>query len=133
MIIGTIIQQSTEMLDYQVDFSSFFEGSDDYIANATVTVEGSTASASDYYGYASGRASIPLYATAAFIPPSADIVLDDFNGYSSITIESDPTPYTVKFFLYGGKDGDKAKVTVRITTRLNRVKEEEIKIKIKDI
>jgi hypothetical protein len=35
--------------------------------------------------------------------------------------------------MYGGSNGDKLKVTIRIRTKYNRIKEEELKVKIKEI
>jgi hypothetical protein len=112
------------MLDYQVDFSSFLED-DDYIVKAEVFTTG----LGDVKFL---DPNFPLYTTVPFIQPKEDIVIDDGSDDYMVII-GDPRPKNVKFFMYGGSNGDKLKVTVRISTKYNRIKEEELKVKIKEI
>jgi hypothetical protein len=124
MILGTVIQQPNEMLDYQIDFSGFLED-DDYIVKAEVFATGV-----DGLGFLDPN--YPLYTTVPFIQPKEDMVIDDGSDDYMVII-GDPRPKNVKFFMYGGSNGDKLKVTIRIRTKYNRIKEEELKVKIKEI
>lgn len=91
-ILGRFTKQSQEILDYDVDFTDWFEG----------------------------RTSSPSTFTVSY---------DD-----GITVVSSArTGNVVKVVLSGGTNGEKYKITVRLTTTDNLVKEADFIVRIKDV
>lgn len=92
-VIGAAVQQPGEVLDYDIDYTEFFDGEADVIASVTETV------------------------TPAGTLNANALVADD---------------HTVKVWLQGGADGEEYLVTIRATTGAGRVKENEIRVRIRE-
>jgi hypothetical protein len=91
-LLGRFTKQSTETLDYDVDFTDWFEGRTSTPVSFTVTAE------------------------------------------AGITVVSSArSGNVVKVVLSGGTNGGKYKITVRLTTSDNLVKEADFTVRIKDV
>ena len=93
-VLGAAVQQPNEVLDYDIDYTEFFDGEADVIASVATVVE-----------------------------PSGTL-----NANGSVASDT-----VVKLWLQGGADGDEYFVTIRTTTSAGRVKEDELRVRIREI
>ena len=91
-ILGKFSKQSSEVLDYDVDFTDWFSNRTDTPASFTATAETGIA-----------------------------------------VVSSARSGNVVKTILSGGTNGTKYKVTIRMTTSANLVKEADFTVTVKDV
>jgi len=102
----TFEKQPSEVLDYDIDMSEWFEdiGSDD-IESVTVTVDGTG------------------IAPSLVLGPDAFPIFDILGSSST----------SFKVWVGGGVDGQSYKITAKVVTAAGREKETDFKIKVKEL
>jgi hypothetical protein len=93
-VLGAAVQQPFEVLDYDIDYTDFFDGENDVISAVTEIVTGPDATLDAQANVANGN--------------------------------------TVKVWIQGGTDGAEYLVTIRATTAAGRIKEDEIRVRIRE-
>lgn len=99
----TFYKQPSEIKDYDIDSTDYFEGIDDEWASAAITFDNVT------------------------VPP-LEIGPGSLGDYDLIGTPAQ----VVKIWIGGGLDGERYKVTAVLTSTAGRVEEEEFFVKVKD-
>jgi hypothetical protein len=101
-IIGTIIQQPNELIDYTVDFSEFLNTNEENTETET-------------YYITKVHAEVSEGTTAKVIANGLSYDWSQISGENGYYFDMEAAVSKVKFYLYGGTAGDRFKVTIRIT------------------
>ena len=101
-IIGTIIQQPNETIDYTVDFSEFLNTNEENTETET-------------YYITKVHAFVSEGTTAKVIANGLSYDWSQISGENGYYFDMEAAVSKVKFYLYGGTAGDRFKLTIRIT------------------